>query len=133
MVVMIRSLLLQIRDAQDPMRKQEIRCFANALSVKVDQVKTCSLLVDPPSDLELKSADIVFIGGSGNYSVTSNAAWLDRALDLMQKLHDESKPTFASCWGFQAMSRALGGTVIHDAERGRAGHAQDSPDESRSK
>ena len=33
--------------------------------------------------------------------------WLPAALDAMVALHETGKPTFASCWGFQAMARAL--------------------------
>ena len=57
---------------------------------------------------------MVLIGGAGDYSVPEGGAWLEAALDAMRELDTLSKPTFASCWGFQAMAAALGGEVITD-------------------
>jgi GMP synthase (glutamine-hydrolysing) len=39
----------------------------------------------------------------------------------MREIHCLAKPTFASCWGFQAMSRALGGRCIHDLPNAEVG------------
>ncbi|MEM6689972.1 MAG: type 1 glutamine amidotransferase, partial [Planctomycetota bacterium] len=47
--------------------------------------------------------------------------WLPAALEAMRELHDLNKPTFASCWGFQAMAKALGGEVITDRSRAELG------------
>ena len=64
---------------------------------------------------------MVLIGGSGDYSAVGEEAWLLRTLDAMRQLHDLGKPTFASCWGFQAFARAMGGTVVHDQFRAEIG------------
>jgi GMP synthase (glutamine-hydrolysing) len=66
----------------------------------------------------IDSVDVVLLGGSGDYSVARGGSWLPGALEAMAGLYESSKPTFASCWGFQAMARAMGGEVITD--RGRA-------------
>jgi GMP synthase (glutamine-hydrolysing) len=70
----------------------------------------------------------MLLGGSGHYSVAEETSlaeppddWLQQALDVLRDLHARRRPTFASCWGFQAMARALGGRVIHDAERAEIG------------
>jgi GMP synthase (glutamine-hydrolysing) len=110
----IRYLLLQVRNADDPMRGQEQDCFIQSLGCEEAQISICDLLYGVPDTAALLSADVILIGGSGDYSVTSDSPWLDFALDLMRRLHDEAKPTFASCWGFQAMARALGGEVVKD-------------------
>ena len=34
---------------------------------------------------------------------------------------ETAKPTFASCWGFQALARALGGRVVTDHARAEVG------------
>ena len=68
--------------------------------------------------------DAVFIGGSGDYSVTRESGWLDASLDLMRDLVRESKPTFASCWGFQAMAKAHDGKVETDLSRAEVGTHQ---------
>jgi GMP synthase (glutamine-hydrolysing) len=71
--------------------------------------------------VQLAPFDIVLLGGSGHYSAASNEAWLAPALEAMRELHALGKPTFASCWGFQAMARALGGTVVNDRSRAEVG------------
>jgi GMP synthase (glutamine-hydrolysing) len=117
----IRYLLLQIRDATDPMRNQEIECFGRTLPCEVSQIAVHDLLTGEPSRATLDAATIVLLGGSGDYSAAGEGAWLDRALDALRTLHELSKPTFASCWGFQAMARAMGGDVIHDLSRAELG------------
>jgi GMP synthase (glutamine-hydrolysing) len=116
-----RYLLLQVRNSGDPMRQQEITCFAAAIGCDVTRITPVDLLSGTPSQLELDQHDVVLFGGSGHYSATTTAPWLDKVLALMQQLHADAKPTFASCWGFQAMARALGGVVIHDMEHAELG------------
>tara|TARA_B100001750_G_scaffold71518_1_gene57072 strand:- start:608 stop:1198 length:591 start_codon:yes stop_codon:yes gene_type:complete len=76
-----------------------------------------------PSKSALKRADVVLLGGSGEYSVVRGGPWLSGALDTMVDLYAEGRPTFASCWGFQAMAKALGGTVVTDRSRAEVGTA----------
>jgi GMP synthase (glutamine-hydrolysing) len=116
-----RFLLLQMRNAGDPMREHEICCFAESLGSHADQLATVDLISVDISDHQLHHCDVVLIGGAGDYSVATGGPWLERAMDLMRRLCDLSKPTFASCWGFQAMARALGGEVIHDRDRAEVG------------
>jgi GMP synthase (glutamine-hydrolysing) len=117
----VRFLLLQARDADDPMRAQEVRCFARALKCRPAQIATYDLLSGVPTRAQLDQADIVLLGGSGDYSVAEGGPWLPRALAAMQELYDWSKPTFASCWGFQALAKALGGEVVTDLSRAELG------------
>jgi GMP synthase (glutamine-hydrolysing) len=117
----VRFLLLQARNPDDPMRSQEVRCFARALACRIEQIATYDLLSGVPSRTCLDKADVVLLGGSGDYSVAEGGPWLSRALAAMQELYARSKPTFASCWGFQAMAKALGGEVITDFSRAELG------------
>lgn len=117
----LRYLLLQVRNPDDPMRGQEVRSFARALATTPEMIRVFDLLDGGVSLLELRDADVVLLGGSGHYSVTDDGPWLDRALDSLRVVYDSRKPTFASCWGFQAMARALGGRVIKDLERAEIG------------
>lgn len=117
----IRFMLLQIRNAGDPMQPQEVACFADALGIDKSQIMVWDLLSGSPRPNHLAACDAVLIGGSGDYSVTQDAPWMDEALDLMQQLVAEAKPTFASCWGFQAMARALGGDVVNDLAHAEVG------------
>ncbi len=117
----LRFLLLQVRNPGDPMREQEVNCFAKALACDPSAVVSHDLLAGPPSNSRLAQCDVVLLGGSGDYSVAAGGGWLEPILDAMRQLYDMSKPTFASCWGFQAMARALGGVVVTDMNRAELG------------
>ena len=117
----VRCLLLQVRNVDDPMLAQEVRCFARALRTRIEQVQPFDLLTNSLAPSDVEAVEIVLIGGSGEYSAAAEGEWLDRALDSLRLLHSCRKPTFASCWGFQAMARALGGEVVHDLERAEVG------------
>lgn len=121
MVSDLRFLLLQMRDADDPMRDQEVRCFARAFRCPAERIEVCDLLRGAPTPAQLRQWDAVLLGGSGDYSVAQGGPWLASALDAMRELYDLAKPTFASCWGFQAMAKALGGEVVTDTTRGELG------------
>ncbi len=117
----IRFLLLQVRNPDDPIKRQEVRCFAQHLGCPESGIQTRDLISDPPSDTALAAADIVLLGGSGDYSVAQGGDWLAAALDAMRHLVEIHKPTFASCWGFQAMAKALGGGVITNLDQAELG------------
>jgi GMP synthase (glutamine-hydrolysing) len=117
----LRFLLLQVRNADDPMREHEIQCFARSFRCSVDQITIFDLLSGVPSDAALSDADVVLLGGSGDYSVARGGPWLPAALQTMRELHENAKPTFASCWGFQAMARAMGGEVVTDHDLAEVG------------
>ncbi|MBB74293.1 MAG: aminotransferase [Planctomycetaceae bacterium] len=121
MSVSPRFLLLQVRDLLDPMRSQEVVCFAEAAGCRPDCIQTLDLLSGGLTAEELSQVDVVLVGGSGDYSVVDGGPWLSRALDAMRLLHEQGKPTFASCWGFQALALALGGEVVTDRLRAEVG------------
>ena len=114
-------LLLQVRNADDPMREHEIECFSRSFRCDRDRIRVFDLLGGVPSERELANADVVLLGGSGDYSVAKGGPWLPAALETMRQLYETSKPTFASCWGFQAMARAMGGEVVTDRNRAEVG------------
>lgn len=114
-------LLLQVRNADDPMIQQEVGCFARALGTDEQHIIVHDLLAGAPTEQELRDADFVLLGGSGDYSVAEGGPWLEPALVAMRHLFELSKPTFASCWGFQAMAKAMGGEVITDKSRAELG------------
>ena len=105
------------------MAAQEVLCFARILPCTSSNIEFFDLLSGAPSTLALKRTDVVLIGGSGEHSVVRGGPWLSRALDTMTELYAKSRPTFASCWGFQAMAQALGGTVVTDRDRAEVGTA----------
>ncbi|NNM26643.1 MAG: type 1 glutamine amidotransferase [Phycisphaerales bacterium] len=117
----LRYLLLQVRDPDDPIREHEIECFARAFEVPVDRISIFDLLSGAPTARRLAAADVVLLGGSGDYCVSDGGPWLEPALDTMRELHRRRQPTFASCWGCQAMALALGGAVVRDMARAELG------------
>ena len=117
----LRYLLLQVRTPDDPMREHEVECFARALHCTPDQINEFDLINACPTQAQLDEVDIILLGGSGDYSVSEGGDWLTPALEAMRVLYETSKPTFASCWGFQAMAEALGGRVVKDSSRAEVG------------
>ncbi len=107
----IRYLLLQARNPDDPMRVHEIQSFARALGCADTQIDALNFLAERPSRQRLKRADMVLIGGSGDYSAVTGGPWLESVLDSIREMYVTRKPTFGSCWGFQAIALALGGKV----------------------
>ena len=120
----VRYLLLQIRNPDDPMRAQEVECFARSMNAQASQFATFDLLSGLPTQEHYTKFDVVLLGGSGHYSAAGEAPWLDRTLNGLRELHALRKPTFASCWGFQAFARAMGGEVVHDLARAEIGTKQ---------
>ncbi len=114
--------LLQARDADDPVREEEARAFADRLRIPRDDVLTWDATRQPLSlDAVATGVDAVMVGGSGAYGVGSDVPWMAPFVELMAELAHRQVPTFASCFGFQAMVVALGGTVKPDERRAEVG------------
>jgi GMP synthase (glutamine-hydrolysing) len=132
----LRYLLLQTRNPGDPMAAQEVRCFARVLGSDAQHIEAFDLINGAPSRDKLQSVDMVLLGGSGHHSAASSLPpdsiqnpsrprpWLGRAFDSLREIHAMSKPTFASCWGFQAMARAMGGECVNDLANAELGTVQ---------
>ena len=118
---MHKFLLVQVRDQDDPMLGQEVDCFSDSLKCDPAQITVFDLISGCPTIEYLSRFDVVLLGGSGDYSVAEGGEWLPPALQAMRELYDLGIPTFASCWGFQAMAAALGGEVITDMSRAELG------------
>ena len=106
------------------MRINEISAFSESTDTPPERITAVDLINDPPSAEILRNADLVLIGGAGDYSVPQGGAWLERALDAMQSLYARRRPVFASCWGFQAVAAALGGSVVTDPKLAELGTLQ---------
>ena len=120
----LRYLLLQARVPGDPMREHEVDCFSRVLECDPENIQTHDLIAGRPSAEQVQAVDAVVIGGSGDFSVAEGGPWLPEALETFVSLFEEAKPTFASCWGFQAFARALGGEVVTDLSRAELGTVQ---------
>lgn len=108
-------LLLQSRDATDPMRAHEIECFASSLGVAPSGLGVVDMLARVPSGDELRSAGAVLMGGSGDYSSLDPHPWIGRMVAYVrEQLIPSGVPTFASCFGLQITTLALGGDMMRD-------------------
>ncbi len=108
-------LLLQSRDVTDPVRDLEVAGFAATLGVAPDAIGVVDLLARAPRADEVAAAGAVLLGGSGSYSVLDPFPWIGRAVAALRDIVVPSgTPTFASCFGFQLLTLALGGTMVRD-------------------
>ena len=107
-----RIMLLQVRDAGDSVIPEEIRIFARGAGVPTDHILAHNILQAAPTMDDARKADAVMIGGSGEYFVSKgNMPNFLATMDFLQEVVTAGFPMFASCFGFQLLVRALGGTV----------------------
>lgn len=111
----LRVLLLQARDADDPMRPEEVGSFAARTGLAAEQFRTHDLLSGPPRIRDILAHDALMIGGSGDYYVSRNDLPDQHGtLEILGESAERGHPTFASCFGFQLLVGALGGEIIQD-------------------
>ena len=115
-------LLLQARDADDPMAEHERLSFARAMEVDPTELTPFSLITGVPEASWAAKFEAIFIGGSGDYSARGDDKWVNEAATFTREvLVGQGLPTFAVCFGLQLMGRALGETVIHDPDNREVG------------
>ncbi len=116
----LRILLIQARNTED-IRLQEQECFREHCRVRADQIAAVKVQSEPLHADRLDHADVVMIGGAGEYSAAGSYSWTPALLDLIRRIADRGMPAFGSCWGHQIMARALGGRVVHDSDLAEIG------------
>lgn len=117
-----RFLLLQARRSDDPMAPHERQAFADALGVPVDAITPHDGLTSTPDARALRAHHAMLIGGSGDFSVTGDDPFLPPFFDFLRRVVvDEAYPTFASCFGFQALVVAGGAPVATDKDKAEVG------------
>jgi GMP synthase (glutamine-hydrolysing) len=121
----VNILLFQARDAGDAMREHEESCFRDKLSLYEGpvQLTTFNLVTEPPERQACwRDYDVILVGGSGNYgAVTNSHSWFLRFLETLSAIVEGGGPLFCSCFGHQALARALGGRVISDRPKAELG------------
>lgn len=119
----MKYLLLQARNPEDPSAEHEVEAFVEIMQRPIEEIEVWSLLEGAPSGSVLDRVDCVLVGGSGEFGVgdVAKAPWLTEFIQFMGDLVERGFPTFASCFGFQALCVALGGTVESDKARGEVG------------
>lgn len=118
----IKILLLQARHADDAARLEERHSFATMAGVDETQVIAYDLLTGTPTLAEVRRYDALMVGGSGDYYVSKeNLPNFAGVLALLADVTAVGHPTFASCFGFQLLVKALGGEIVYDAEQAEVG------------
>ena len=120
-MVLSRFLLLQARNADDPVRLEELRCFAARLGVPLAQITPVDVLRDPLDEALLSGPEVLLVGGAGEHSVLDDTPQIRRFVAFVAEAARRRKPMFASCFGFQALVLGLGGEVIHDESMAEVG------------
>ncbi len=115
---MHRDILISLRDPDDPMARQELRCFRETTGLPLEIVHAAETPLD---DRLLDAARVLFFGGSGAYSVLDPHPWVRNMLDFLVHVVDRKVPAWASCFGFQGLALALGGEVNRDDDRQELG------------
>jgi GMP synthase (glutamine-hydrolysing) len=113
----LRILLLQARQDQ-PTQLEELAEFARLGRLRLDQFTVLNGCDTPSFSPDcLQGHDALFVGGSSDVSVLAPARFpfVADAKKLMTYCVDATVPVFSSCFGFQLMVEALGGTVILDS------------------
>ncbi|MDG1482119.1 MAG: type 1 glutamine amidotransferase [Myxococcota bacterium] len=85
------------------------------------QIHCVDLLTTVLTPEILKGRDALLVGGSGDYSVLDPNPSIRRFIDFLGEVCVLGFPTFASCFGFQALALALGGEVVSDPARAEVG------------
>ena len=111
----LKVLLLQARNPEDPVREEERQSFSTKTGLPLEQIVPHDLLSGPPSIATVRRFDAVMVGGSGDYYVSKRSLPdFDAQLELLATVAATGFPMFASCFGFQILVQALGGSIVHD-------------------
>lgn len=113
----ISILLLQARRNDDSVLIEERSCFVEKSGLDPEQFHPHNLVDGPPTAAMMARHDALMVGGSGDFSIArGNLPHLTGLDDFLKLVIDRGFPTFASCFGFQALIAGLGGRVVEDEE-----------------
>jgi len=116
---MLKALLIQARDPDDPMMPHEYDCFSRMTGIPRENLIAANAVVG--DRLNVDSADLILIGGSGKYSATENFPWMGPVKEAIRRIQDRGTPLFGSCWGFHIIAKTLGTPVVTNEQRKELG------------
>ena len=107
----IRILLVQFR--RDPvMREHELYEVAKSARVSLSQIAIVNALLPISDNAAFDSADLVILGGSGEYSVFDEVSGLDTVVLWLKRSFIENKAVLGLCLGAQYLAHLFGGKVV---------------------
>ncbi|MCM1983353.1 type 1 glutamine amidotransferase [Lyngbya confervoides] len=112
----LKILLLQVREDPET-RAEEFQEFVLYGQLLAHQITVLDAFATPHFSADLLVGyDALFVGGSSDASVLKPEIYqfINPALALLAYAVEYAVPVFASCFGFQLLVVALGGTVIRD-------------------
>ena len=111
----LKILLLQIRDNHN-VRIEEHKSFANFSKLGLHQIEILNVFDTPSFKTNLlDSFDALYVGGASEASVLEPEKYpfINNCIELLGYAAEISKPTFASCFGFQLAVLAFGGVTLN--------------------
>ena len=110
----LKILLLQIRDNRN-VRIEEHQSFANFSKIELHQIEILNVF-DTPSfkPNQIDSYDALYVGGASEANVLEpdKYPFVKNCIELLRYAAEISKPTFASCFGFQLAVLAFGALFL---------------------
>ena len=111
----LKILLLQIRDNQN-VRNEEHQSFANFSKLELHQIEILNVFDTPSFKTSLlDNFDALYVGGASEANVLEpdKYPFVKNCIELLRYAAEISKPTFASCFGFQLAVLAFGGVILN--------------------
>ena len=117
----LRVLLIQIRESPE-VAAHEMQSLCDVTGLAESNIWQWNVELEGSVPWErCAGADAVIIGGAGVHSAVSDDHFTEDLIGSVRRLVEARKHRFGSCYGHQFIARALGGEVIHDAERAEVG------------
>jgi GMP synthase (glutamine-hydrolysing) len=114
-------LLISLREPGDAMEVHERQCFAERARIPIENLHVHCIFDGVPDATVLRSYDAILFGGSGAFSVLDDTLWIRTAITALMTVVELRVPAWASCFGFQGLGVALGGTVERDEQKTEMG------------
>ena len=111
----LKILLLQIRDNHN-VRIEEHQSFANFSKIEPHQIEILNVFDTPSFKPNLiDNYDALYVGGASEANVLEPEKYpfIKNCIELLRYAAEISKPTFASCFGFQLAVLAFGGIILN--------------------
>jgi len=111
----LKILLLQIRDNRN-VRVEEHQSFANFSKIEPHQIEILNVFDTPSFKPNLiDNYDALYVGGASEANVLEPEKYpfVKNCIELLRYAAEISKPTFASCFGFQLAVLAFGGIILN--------------------